>query len=468
MNDSQSYDKQDLVEIDLRDLFLSVLLQWKKVFIIALLIALLASGYVTAKGLSAYYDRESAAEKSEEYQRLRNDYERNVAQMEKKINDIEAELVRQEMYGETSLILLINPYEVHTEKISYFIDTNYEIAPSQYYQNPDYTATIVNAYAAEIEGIDFDGIINSGSQTKLTSHNPVSGSGLKLVNTVTKPESGIIEITIYGDSDARVELMKKAIIEKLSAKKGDFDQLIGTHNLEVLSDTKKVLVNKDFVALRDTFNANFDTLSTNLEKAQQELDGLDVPVNNVPSRRNTAKKAIKYFVAGGILGAILGCCWIAWRLMFTGKLMSVDALEKKSNISILGVIAKSQPGRIKKWILEQQGIHAGMNADDMAEYVASNIRLKSNEKSRKIMLFGTVSEEDLELVKSMLSQELDGRIIEIAGDINKSSKAIKTLAEDADIICVEKLQKSNYADVSNEVRIINGTGKNIIGTVLMV
>ena len=355
MNDMKSYFSRDTMEVKTKDLFLSVLLRWKKVLLIALIFALLLSGYVVLNGVKKLGDNASILETQAEYQRLLDDYERNRAQAEKKIEDIETELDRQGKYRDTSVMLLVNPYAVHVERISYFVDTDYEIVPSQYYQNPDYTNTLTNAYTQEIDGMDFDEVvIKASGDSSLNTHNPVNGNNLRLVTTMVKDESGIFTVTIYGDSSERVDVIKEAITEQIESRKADFDKMIGTHNLEVVSETSTVSVVKDFVMLRDAFNSNYDKASADLEVAKTNLDNLEEPKDSTISMRNIIERAVKYFILGFIVGLAIAVLLVAGYLVQGEKLLNPIAFARELSIPSMGVISEKNrrglTGKLEKLV----------------------------------------------------------------------------------------------------------------------
>ena len=467
MNDTQSYSQQEFMEINLKDLILSVLLHWKKILTAALIMAILASVLVGVKDFIALSDKDASAAKSDEYNRLVEDYERSSAQLQKKIEDTELELVRQEKYRETALMLLIDPYDVYTEKFSYFVDTNYEIVPSQYYQNPDYTATIASAYVSEIEGRDFDSVLNDAGKTKYTTYNPVSGNALKLVNAVAKG-SGIVEITIYGDNDEQLDIIKDSIVETLTAKQAEFSRLIGNHSLELISSGRKVSVNKDFVALKEAFNNNFETLTADLDNAKTSLSELEMPANTVPSGKNLVKRTIKYFIIGGVLGAFLACFALALYLIGSNKMMNPEELTRRFSVPVLGMMNSDAMPKVKKLLANGLGLATNASSEDAAEYIASSFKLHTKDnRCSKLLLLGTAGEEDLESVKEKVDTLLDGVEVVVAGDINKSSKALRELTEDAAVVCVEKWQKSNLSDIENEMRTIKAAGKSPVGVVVV-
>ena len=467
MNDTQSYSQQEFVEINLKDLLLSVLLHWKKILAVALIMAILASILVGVKDFIALSDKDASAAKSDEYNRLVEDYERSSAQLQKKIEDTELELVRQEKYRETALMLLIDPYDVYTEKFSYFVDTNYEIVPSQYYQNPDYTATIASAYVSEIEGMDFDSVLSNAGKTKYTTYNPVSGNALKLVNAVAKG-SGIVEITIYGDNDEQLDIIKASIVETLTAKQDEFSRLIGNHSLELISSGRKVSVNKDFVALKEAFNKNFETLTADLDDAKTSLSELSMPANTVPSGKNLVKRTIKYFVIGGLLGAFLGAFAVAVYLIGTNKLMNPEEITRRYSLPVLGMMNSDAMPKVKRLLAKGLGVVTDASPDEEAEYIASSFKLHAMDKTcSKLLLLGTAGEEAMESVKEKIGSLLDGVEIVVAGDTNKSSKALLELAGDSAIVCVEKWQKSSLGDIENEMRTIKAAGKSPVGVVVV-
>ena len=473
MNDTQSNSQQEFIEINLKDLILSVFLHWKKILCIALIVAVLASLYIGVKEIRVLSDKDAAEAKLEEYNNLMEDYERSSAQLNKKIEECETELTRQEKYRESALILFIDPYDVHTEKITYFVDTDYEIIPSQYYQDPNHTATVANAYVSEIDSIDFDAVLNEDGENNLTLYNPVSGNALKLVNA-TANGSGIVEITIYADSDERLDLIKSSIVSTLENRQAEFDELICEHALKLLSDVRKVSVNKDFVTLRDSFNKNFETLSTDLEKSKESLSELTMPTNTAPSKKNAIKNTVKYFVIGFILGAVISVLAIAIYLILANKMMNPADITRRYSLPVLGTLSSGAMPKMKRFAASRLGMSTDSSAEEQAKYIENKYLLHLDDYNlrHKIILIGTAGAEAMENVKERLTQVLDGpekpEII-VAGDVNKSSNALEILCGrvDASIVCVEKWQKSNMGDIENEMRIIKASEKNLVGVVVV-
>ena len=73
-----------------------------------------------------------------------------------RIDNLENNLEQQQYIQERSIMLEMDPYNIYEAIISYYVDTNYEIVPELYYQDPNYTAVITNSYNAAIQRLDLD------------------------------------------------------------------------------------------------------------------------------------------------------------------------------------------------------------------------------------------------------------------------------------------------------------------------
>ena len=121
--------------IYLKDLLFAVLYQWRKVLIVATVLALVFGGY---KGLSQYRAAGQNGSDAEDYEQAR-------AALEQEIQRLEQCVDSQSAYLSDSVLMKLNPFHVYKASLDVYVQSDYQIMPSMTYQNRDNTAATVGA-----------------------------------------------------------------------------------------------------------------------------------------------------------------------------------------------------------------------------------------------------------------------------------------------------------------------------------
>ncbi len=468
MQEDKIYQGEDIIEINLMDLFWLVLRHWRSILITMVFAAVLLAGFGAFKEYRHLTNETFVKEQQETYESDLEAYELKKKQLERKLENLEEDLVRQEFYEKNAVMLLFDPYNVYLQTVSYYINTGYEIAPELYFQNPNYTGVITNSYKSAIDRIDLDAIIASEENPDLTARNPISGAK-KMLNTSVDAGKGVLTITICGDTEERVQKIFEAVKKAIAEQEVLLNRVIGEHTVQVLSEKSYVDIDTDFGTLQTSFDDKSEYIAKGIEETKQALDDLIEPVNETPTKASVIKQGIKYSAIGALVGLLLLGGFYLVKLILQDKVSGSEDIRRRYKAPILGAIC-NQSGKqrkLDKLFAEKLGMPAGKSIEDQMQFVASNIRLYLKDQ-KKILLVGNCMIDELNTIGEQLGRIISDAQIIVGGNVNDDPKAINALNENkTTVICVEKWAKTLHRDIRHEVKTINASGNANLGFILV-
>ena len=468
--ENRPFYQEEEYEISLMDLFWYILRQWRVILIAMIVLGVLLGGWFGFKEYLNYSNKEQVEKAKESFEIATAAYEFDKAQLENKLERLQKDLEQQKLFEDNCLMLQIDPYNVYIHTASYYINTDYEIAPELYYQNPDYTGVITNSYKSAVDRMDFDTIIATSDQPLLTVANPTT-TGKRMVTTSTDAGNGILNITVFSDTQERADALFSAIDETLKAQEVILNNVIGEHTLGILSEKSYVDVDGDFSTLQDSFTNKTVTINNGIEKTNEELKNLAQPVDTTPTIKSVVKKVIKLGIIGAAVGLILTAGYFLIRVLFKDIVISSAALENRYSLPVLGVLQKSnkKPSKLDLYCEKQLGIRYNASIDDQTRFIMSNllIFLKKRPDVQKIILIGSVKQDLLQELQERLQKQISHRQIVAAGNILENSNAVDALEEDSIVIDVETWSRSGHGDIQKVLRMVRASGNDQAGFVLV-
>ena len=454
------------VERSLSDIFWSLLCHWKLILLVALLAALALGCVSFYTNYKALKDPKTVEKQEEDYRTALEKYEKEKANLEKKLQNLEEEQARLEEYSNTAIMLFADQYNVYEHTASYYINTNYEIAPELFFQNPNYTSVITNSYRAAINRLDLDEVIAGGQETKITCQNPIADDALRLVTTSVDASNGILNFTVYGDTKERVEQIVSAIRQVLSDQEALLNQVIGEHSLDVLSQEDRTTINTDFGRMQTTFSNKVDSVTSGIKTNIDKLKALSAPVNETVSTRKLVLDVLKKALLGLLGGAVAGMGFFAVKTIMQDRVISAGELRSRYCYPVLGAYAaKAQQNKINIHIMNKLRMPHTNAPEEAVDLIAANIRYYMKD-AEKLLLIGTDKAETLEGLKKALEARLEGVSIQCAGNVNQNPAAVAALEEEAAIICVERFNHSAHKDISQEMQLLRAFGDRNVGFIL--
>ncbi|MBO4289953.1 MAG: hypothetical protein J5865_07655 [Lachnospiraceae bacterium] len=444
------------VELNITDMFWHFACNWKKVLILAVVLGLIVGGIKLAITLVNINDPEYLEEVRKKNELSQESYEFTVAAYEKQIENMQKQIERKNDLKDNSVILRMDPYNTFVKNVTFFIKTDYKIMPGMDYQNPNYTNALTNGYINAIATMNIDKAVATPEEPDLIGQNPYPNNAYSLLTVSEQSGSGLIYITIRGDSQDCVDRILDNIMKMIEERKALLTETIGEHEFSIISETDEVVTDTTVRFLQTSFVTSNSELAENLKTVQGELEDLKQPSMIGTSVKSALFGFIKYGILGGIGGVILG--FLIWGLFacLRGKVNSVEELRQKYDAVMLAAIPKESVKRSKldKKLIHHLGIRKRLNYRSGLDLAAANIRLYLQE-AKDLLLIGTVEERILTKLCNDLSEKLPEKKIIVGGDVNVDAAAVSAVEEGHTVICVEELNESNYRFINHELEAID-------------
>lgn len=453
-------------ERSVADIYWSLLGRWKLLLLVALLAALVLGGISFYKNYKALKDPKTVEKQEADYRTALETYEKQKASLEKKLQNLEEEQTRLEEYSNSAVMLFVDQYNVYEHSASYYINTNYEIAPELFFQNPNYTSVITNSYRASINRIDLDAVVAAGQTEKLTCQNPMTDDNLRLVTTSVDASNGILNYTVYGDTQNRVEQIASAIQQALREQEKLLNQVMGEHSLDVLFEESRTTINTDFGRMQTAFSNKMDSVTSGIKTNTDKLKALTAPVNETASARKLLIDVLKKALLGLLAGAVVCIGFFVVKVIVQDRLLSAGELRNRYRCPVLGAYNfRNQEANWNCRILNKLGMPHMDSGEAALDLIAANVRYYMKDAD-KVLLIGTEQEECIASLKKALESRLKGIDIQLGGNVNQDPAAVAALEGEAAIICVERHNQSAHKDIRQEMQLLRAFGDRNVGFIL--
>ena len=467
---TKEFNERDEYEIRIDELFWSVLRHWRAIIVVMVIVGILLGGFGAFREYRKYRDPDVRAAADIEYANAAEEYDRSKAAYEAKLENLREWIDRQDNYKESSLLLMMDPYNVYKAVLTYYIDSSYEIMPEMWYQNPNYTKALVNSYASGIAQMKFDDLIDLPGGPDLTTDHTVTNYANKKICSIEKDvENSLITITVICDTEERSDVIVQAIKETMSGNETLLNRLIGEHKLCLVNETGDHTIDVDLVNMQARFETDYDNNSLELVNTEKALDELTKPVKTVHSKGTIIKQGMKFGILGLIVGLVAAAFFIAVSIFGQRRVVSASGVQKYFDIPVLAVVRseKNKMNALDRRIASRLGFKGLDDPDAAADYAVSTVRLKA-ENNGTLMITGTAAEDELDMVTRILSEKIIDKEIRKVGNVSCSASAVNGLVKQVPAVCVEKWPSSAYSDIEKELEILRASDNDCIGFILVV
>ena len=448
MNDSS------VKEIDVMKPIYHVLSKWRMLIIGALIGALLFGALGAFRAGRTSPDEASLKEEKATYEDELKAYETNKENLQNRIANLENNIEQQQYIQERSVMLEMDPYNIYETVLSYYVDTNYEIMPELYYQDPNYTAVITNSYYSAIMRLDISEFFVTPERPEVLTDNPVSGNGERLLSVSVDAGQGTFTITARADTQENLDRLTQAIQDTVDETKKLLNKTIRTHTLSVLDSKTGQTVDFDYTDLQQSFDDNIYNLTQSLTEANDSLSALEEPKAPAEASADVKKTAAKYGIIGLILGLGLVVLIYVFRLVAMDPVLSPDDIGERYQIPVLGIYTekdRKSRNKLDQCIVGKLGIPKA-DHEESVSYIKAKRALYPLEQ--EILLVSTSASDCLQEVSEVLSKADSGTNYAAGGDLSSSAAAVDALNGAKSVICVEKWLKSSHEDVKKELAMI--------------
>jgi capsular polysaccharide biosynthesis protein len=459
-------------EIALKDLFFKLLYNWRKIFVVSLIFAVLIGGYKYLSGMRSFSNQATVKSQEEAFQTAQEVYNSNKVALENDIKNITTGMKRQKDYNENSVLMQIDPFNEKVASKSFNVSTDYKIMPDKTYQNIDTTKSVTKAYLAAAQNGDMYNYIMDNLSFDIELRY------LKeLISISNDEDTNIINIkVIHSDSKACEEIFN-LVLDYFDQLKSTITAAVGEHTLTGIDESMQSVVDIDLDTKQKT---NLDTSTTyekNLIEKQNQLNALVAPVRPVISKSIIMKSTIKYAIVGFILGAFLITCILLFTILTSDKLLNAKDLRSRYNIRVLGILEKNKKKRlfmaVDKLISRLEGnSNHQIGETEVIKRISSNLKAiceLNNIDNGSIFFTGTIKQNLIKELCEKVQMELKDTSYQLlsGANISYSADTIDLMKSCKTIVIVEEIGTSTYTEFTKQLECIDDLGKNVVGIILV-
>ncbi len=463
----QNYEQ----EINLGKLFYRIFRDWRKIFVIALVIAVVLGAGNFALKRMGYANPEKYQKAEEGYKRALEAYEAQGETLLAEISNLEEYREKQEEYNANSILMQINPLREFNASLQLYVATDYQIVPELTYQNIDLSNRILRSYVTYmVNGDMYQHILDNLST-------PIELRYLNEVLSVSSDyDNRMVTLSVRGVDAAFCEEVLALALEGIQGKQQEIIAAIGEHQLNSVNQSVYEAVNLDL----DTFQKNnlqaISNLSIQMQEKAEELTEWEATPEPEPEYTfsEIVKGSIKMLIIGFIVGAVIAAVYIAFRYIATDKLQDAKELKDRFGLRVIAQL----PGVHKKrvWVgfdrlFARMGglVLQEKDAAQLAQVAALSVsaELSGAEKSgRKLAFTGTVEKEEIEKLLSQMKWESGYTVCSAANILHDPAAVAEVNAADY-VILVEKQEESCCAQIERELEQLKAWKKNVLGVIVV-
>lgn len=496
------------MEISLADLLFFCLEKWRIILAFMLLAGLAAGGYKywNTKTENQIRQQEILAREAEEAKHSEEDKEEEesarevheidsetAASYRQAIEDSERSLQKQEEYLKQSVIMRLDPYCISTGTLNYYLagedDTHVLLSAYQAYIADGVLAEELHQANPKVSVEDLRYLISFVNNTDTA----VGLGGDRLIQAVPIKEAMFtIQIRMPDDElcDAYLKQAQKCMADYargLQAETAEHEfTLVSSAQSEKtdlsLRDYQNTLQSTHIAAVKNlqTLKAELDTiLSAGEEAAPEETEPEEEAAETEEIvLADPASSAMKYAVLGAVMGAFSVCFLLVICYIMNGRLYNTEDFRTIYGIPLLSfvyILRKKGKffGFIDRWIYQARcGIFAKISREEQIKMAMLNVRaaidrISGKEKTRRVMLAGTIPEMETAGLCGRIASEMQEVSFSAYQQMPFQSLTFGELENYDAVLFLEKRGVSYTRLIMQERELVRAGNVTILGAIVL-
>lgn len=474
-------------EIDLFELFMTILLHWRSMIVALLCGAIALGGISYIKSFQNVQRQQAQLQREEQYLEELNsksDAERRELFVEKlsdeEIANVENATLYEQQYNnklnylESSEFMQADPLHMHTADLIYQVTT----------ADMEQSYSIRDVYANLLRSGEVKKLMATVSNNKIDSVlSVVESSSVDLHN------SNILRIRIEYTEEDMCSTLAEAVADYITNKQSEITSVVGEHEIILIGesyaeiadtsllDSQKSL-KSDLINLRTAemkltkdFSADQQEYFTLICMQEQEaVEDAQEPVQNITAAAPGVSK--KYMLMGAILFVFIYAGVLCLKCVANNKLRTKDDLQDLFGIPQLGVITNDQKKKkvfsfVDEWILKLY-YHNRRRFDraEAVELATVAIHMAAEKNTlNTVYLVGTGMDQSTRQFCDTVQKELKSAGIEavVAENILYNAESLKKLETAQGAVLVETVGKTMYTEILQELQLLDRQQIKVLG-----
>ena len=246
-------------EVTFKDVLILFLKRFERILAVALAFAVVFAAF---GGLRAYrsVSAENTQKLQDDYQLKLDEYNQSTEKLRITIEQQQQRLDSMQKYAKDSIYYNLDAFNEAVSELVFYVDTGYQIVPSQYYQAPNKTGEIVSAYCDAYRSAQlYDGIRDIlGDEVEIKYIDELlsvqRAGDIKIkdsVGNVTVRHSdgnqGVVLIRARAQDEQTASAITSFVFQYL---RENLSSAIAEHTTTVISDSTMIVVDDELEALK--------------------------------------------------------------------------------------------------------------------------------------------------------------------------------------------------------------------------
>lgn len=464
-----SNNREEEMEIDLRDLFISVARQWRKAIIFGLVMMVLLGGFRFFKAYQSYQAQllDEADKKESDFELW--EYEQKKAKLEERISRIEEKLDQVMEYQDKSMLMSFDPYDYYWATCTYYVTTNYQIIPELGLQDVNYTDSVLAGYSRMVVDNDLYDQIRSAlgmdSDDRYVS---------EMFRFSVDYSADMITVEAIGTTEAKAKELMNIICDKILDESPVISTQIHEHDIKSIT-IKTEHINYDdstsssAIKVKKAQDNNMDQyleLNSTIIDLREELDDLE---KESPVVSLNVSGIVKYAVVGFVLGMCLMAFIYCVIYVLGDSIKTEEELRSGYGLPVVGrcTPVAAAKGFIDKRITRMQnGNLDNLSADQKVALMAAKISYLVKDKNETVVMTGTIDEAVSRKIFDQLKAKTDVKL-EFAGNPLLNASAVEKITAADHVLVAERVHSSRRAEVQSQMEILSTLKKDVLGILLV-
>lgn len=440
-------------EVNLIDVMFYILYRWKRVIIVALILAVLMGGLkvVSTRNSNAAIDNTKV---NEEYDKALASYEEQVAVIQDSIETTEAAIVRQEKYNQESILMKLDANEFYEGALNVYITSETENFLTMF-QDLLRASTVQDEVASSM----------GWEVSQLSELVSISVTSNDSGNT-----TGMLSVKADAPTQEEAEQLLNLYAEAYETVGTQLGDTVAEYEATLMNQTVNRASSTTYRDMQATARETLSSYRAALASYKKNLEAVEEPEEpTLAAPVSTIKAGVKSAVIGAVLGVFLMVCCLCVSFVASDRIYSADNLRLRKRIRIMGVLADANQKNadpVTKLLRKLEGRQATMDENSELELLAANVD-NYRDGAETILVAGTADEARVLDVAGDLKDYMPGIRVIPGGNLLTDADTLAKLPSCEGVLLVEACGKSAYKDLNLELEKIQDMGKKLIGCVVI-
>lgn len=432
---------------DFKDFIIRILKRWRLIFVCMFLFGVILGAF---KGVTTlpYIGQETNLSDDSQLQK-------NIDNMEESIEMLDDGISNWDAYYSNSKLMHLDSYNVTVYSLIFSIRGNTAL-----------NYTDASTIAASCKDIIESGIYNS----QISNDTGISENDIKDLVLVTTNQ-GTVEIKGYKYDDIEISKVVDALYDCLSEDMmSAYDD---QYTFQKLSADYHTGRDDDLISLQDTVIANGERYISEKSSRGRVLDELNQEnPSEVVTIQSAVQDIVKFFIVGCVGGIIFAIVLGLFLDLMSKRLYNEREIKNEFGLKCFagGNILPVKKNIIDRLIENMYSTKHALTDDEWAEYVSLRI-MNEDVRDNKVMFVGSILNKNganCKRLEKLIDKLNENNISAYMGkSIISDADTVQRIGQIKDVIIVEKIGESELPLIKEEIEVINGLDKRVLGFVLV-